>query len=125
MAMNWFQIVVVPTLLILAVGEMRWFLRHHQRIHVLRLGVWLFAAVLICFPTIATHFATLLGIGRGTDLVFYGFALVATAFGFHLYGRQYRLRRDLVALTRQQAIMEATAGEIALRENDGRLDQPE
>lgn len=109
--MNWFQIIFVPLLCLLAILEVRAFLRNRQWIHTARLLVWLSASVLICFPSLSSRLAWVLGIGRGTDLVFYGFALASTAFGFHLYGRQHRLRRDLVTLARRDAIAGAVTGD--------------
>ncbi|MEL6895807.1 MAG: DUF2304 domain-containing protein [Planctomycetota bacterium] len=102
--MNYFQMLVVPALAILAVLEVRAYLINRNWIHGLRLLVWCSAGVLVCYPEFAAILARALGIGRGTDLVFYGFAFTATGFGFLLYGRQHRLRRDLVTLARGQAL---------------------
>jgi|GEM_PF-348673 len=108
--MNIFQWITIPLLATLALLEIRAYLRNHQWIHVLREGVWLSAIVLILFPRLTSSVASLLGIGRGTDLVFYAFMLLTTGILFHFYGRNYILRRDLVELARRDALRSATAG---------------
>jgi len=109
--MNIFQWITVPLLATLALLEIRAYLRNHQWVHVLREGVWLSAIVLILFPGLTSRVASLLGIGRGTDLVSYAFMLLTTGILFHFYGRTYVLRRDLVELARRDALRTATAGD--------------
>lgn len=109
--MNLFQWLTLPILLGLGGLELRAYFKNHQAIHLLRLTIWLAGMVLILFPWLATTVAGLLGIGRGTDLVFYAFMLLSTGGMFFLYGRNYVLRRDLVELARRDAIRTATPGE--------------
>lgn len=109
--MNLFQWITIPALGVLALLEARAYLMNRQPIHVLREFVWLSAIVLILFPWLTTRIAGLLGIGRGTDLVFYAFMLLATGGFFHFYGRTYVMRRDLVELARREAVRTATSGQ--------------
>lgn len=109
--MNLFQWITISGLGVLALLEARAYLKNRQPIHVLREFVWLSAIVLILFPWLTTRIAGLLGIGRGTDLVFYAFMLLATGGFFRFYGRNYVMRRDLVELARREALRTATAGQ--------------
>jgi len=109
--MNLFQWITISVLGMLALLEVRAYLKNHQPIHIFRELVWLGAIVLILFPWLTTRVASLLGIGRGTDLVFYAFMLLATGALFHFYGRTYVMRRDLVELTRREALRTPTAGQ--------------
>lgn len=109
--MNLFQWITISGLGVLALLEARAYLKNRQPIHVLREFVWLTAIVLILFPWLTTRIAGLLGIGRGTDLVFYAFMLLSTGGFFHFYGRTYGMRRDLVELARREALRTATAGQ--------------
>lgn len=108
--MNPFQWLAIPMLSVLALLEVRAYLKNHQPIHILREFVWLTGILLILFPGITSVLASLLGIGRGTDLVFYAFMLLSTGGMFYLYGRNYVLRRELVELARRDAFRSATAG---------------
>ena len=108
--MNLFQWITISGLGVLALLEARAYLKNRQPIHVLREFVWLSAIVLILFPWLTARVAGLLGIGRGTDLVFYAFMLLSTGGVFHFYGRIFLLRRDLVELARREALRTATAG---------------
>jgi len=110
MEMNLFQWITISVLAVLALLEVRAYLKNHQPIHIFRELVWLAAIVLILFPWLTTRIAGLLGIGRGTDLVFYAFMLLATGGFFHFYGRTYVMRRDLVELARREALRTATPG---------------
>jgi len=108
--MNLFQWLTLPCLTLLAALEIRMYVRNHQGIHLVREFVWLVAIILILFPKLTSRIAAILGIGRGTDLVFYLFMLFTIVAMFHLYGRNYVLRRDLVELARREALLSATTG---------------
>jgi len=123
--MNLFQWITISGLGILALLEVRAYLKNHQPIHIFRELVWLGAIVLILFPWLTTRVAGLLGIGRGTDLVFYAFMLLATGAFFHFYGRTYVIHRDLVELARREALRTATPGHgldamLQFRQSSGR-----
>ncbi|XZE51429.1 DUF2304 domain-containing protein [Planctomycetaceae bacterium SH139] len=118
--MNLFQLLTIPILALLAVLEIRAYLRNHQPIHLLREVVWLVGIAIILLPSVTTRIATWMGIGRGTDLVFYAFMLLSTGAMFYLYGRNYVLRRDLVELVRRDALRGPTAG-VGLADNNGKM----
>jgi hypothetical protein len=69
--------------------------------------LWIAAAVLIARPELTAILARALGIGRGTDLVFY-FAILAMVFGFFtVYVRMRRIESDLTKIVRELAIRSA------------------
>jgi hypothetical protein len=76
----------------------------------LRALVWLTAAVAIAWPDLTQALAHALGIGRGTDLVFYLFVLAFLGLAFFFYSRLVRMQRQITQLIRQQAIAEARRG---------------
>ncbi|MBL6707263.1 MAG: DUF2304 domain-containing protein, partial [Planctomycetaceae bacterium] len=69
--MSVFQWFLLPVLVVVALVELAKFARDRRRLRLLRTAVWIVAAVLIADPNSATSLARLVGIGRGTDLVFY------------------------------------------------------
>ncbi|MEO8382472.1 MAG: DUF2304 domain-containing protein [Acidobacteriota bacterium] len=73
--------------------------------------LWIAAAVLIARPELTAVLARALGIGRGTDLVFY-FAILAMVFGFFsVYVRLRRIESDLTKLVRELALRSAAEPE--------------
>ena len=69
--------------------------------------LWIAAAVLIARPELTAILARALGIGRGTDLVFY-FAILGMVFGFFtVYVRLRRIESDLTKIVRELAIRSA------------------
>lgn len=69
--------------------------------------LWIAAAVLIARPELTAILARALGIGRGTDLVFY-FAILGMVFGFFtVYVRLRRIESDLTKVVRELAIRSA------------------
>jgi len=55
--------------------------------------------------------ADVLGIGRGTDLVFYLFVLAFLGAAFFFYSRLVRMQRQITQLIRDNAIREAQRGD--------------
>ncbi len=108
--MNVFQWTMLPVLAVVTVAELARFVRDRRRVQLLRTAVWIAAAVLIADPEAATSLARLVGIGRGTDFVFYVFMLVMPAVLFHLYSQQFRMRQDIVLLARREALRTAQPG---------------
>jgi hypothetical protein len=108
--MSVFQWILLPVLAVVALVELAKFARDRRRLRLLRTAVWIVAAVLIADPNSATSLARLVGIGRGTDLVFYVFMLVTPAVLFHLYSQQFRMRQDIVLLARREALRTAEPG---------------
>ena len=78
----------------------------------IRLCVWLAAAIAVAQPQLLQVLANLLGIGRGTDVLLY--LLVFAFFGtsFFLYARTVVLQRQLTQLVRRYALDNATRGGI-------------
>jgi small membrane protein len=70
----------------------------------IRLCVWLVAAIAVAQPQLLQVLANLLGIGRGTDVLLY--LLVFAFFGasFFLYARTVVLQRQLTQLVRRYAL---------------------
>ena len=108
--MNLFQWLTVPPLVIAALAALLAFLRDHRFVRLLQGLLGLTAAALILSPQTATDIAGTLGIGRGADLVFYSFMLVVTIAMLHLHGRLFTLQRQLVELTRREALREPQSG---------------
>jgi len=108
--MNVFQWIMLPVLVVVVMAELARFVRDRRRSRLVRTVVWIAAAVLIADPASATSLARLVGIGRGTDLVFYVFMLVTPAVLFHLYSQQFRMRQDIVLLARREALRTAEPG---------------
>ena len=108
--MSIFQWGMLPVLCIVAIADLARFMRDRRRMRLLRTAIWIIAALLIADPDSATSLARMVGIGRGTDLVFYLFMLVTPVVLFHLYSQQFRIRQDIVLLARREALRTAAAG---------------
>jgi len=121
------MIYVVQILLVLAVGYGALALvrgganAKHQAIRrVAGLGFFVFAALSIFFPDLLTVVAHFLGIGRGTDLVLYGFVVV---FMISLANSAHRNRQheaNVTRLARHMAIAEAEKPWAPAPEHAGR-----
>lgn len=108
--MNLFQWLTIPPLVLVCLLELIKFRWDRRRIRLLREVVWITAVVLIYQPNLASQLAQQVGIGRGTDLVFYLFMLVTPAILFQLYAQMFAMRRDIVALARREALRNPIAG---------------
>jgi hypothetical protein len=107
-----FQVLTIAVLgLILAIevvrgrrrGDLGW-------VRLLRCLVWLLAALAIAFPGLVQGVATLLGVGRGADVVLYVFVLAFLATSFALYTRIRRQQQEITRLVRHLAIEGARRG---------------
>jgi hypothetical protein len=109
-----FQKLALPALAALLVLEAAglWRERVGRGVRWLRAAVWLAAAAAIAWPGLTQTLADALGIGRGTDLVFYLFVLAAVGVAFYFYSRLVRLQRQVTQLVRHAAIREARRGEF-------------
>jgi small membrane protein len=67
----------------------------------------LLGVLLVVFPAISTRIANLLGVGRGTDLIFYLAVLAGIFVASNFYFRFKRQEEALIALARQSAIANA------------------
>jgi hypothetical protein len=107
-----FQWIAVPALTLVLLWELAGWLRtpswRSQR--VLRMLIWLSAALAIADPDLTQRLATAVGITRGADLVFYLFVLLFIVVSFYFYARHIRTQRLLTELVRHLAIQEARRG---------------
>ena len=107
-----FQWIAVPALTLVLLWELaRWLRRPSWRSQrVLRMFIWLAAALAIADPDLTQRLATAVGITRGADLVFYLFVLLFIVVSFYFYARHVRTQRVLTELVRHLAIQEARRG---------------
>ncbi len=104
--MNVFQILFVPLCTAIAIIFALRTLRGRivRRAGVLWTFVWLAGAVLIAAPNTSIMFARWLGIGRGSDLVFY-LAILAGLVTFLYFHNRYRtLEIVITELVRRDAV---------------------
>jgi hypothetical protein len=104
--MTVFQLFALGVLLLLAYSTLRAGLhgRVRRRIVVFWMLVWIGTGVATAWPQSTVLAARAVGIGRGTDLVLYCFALATLAGFFYIYSRFRRVERDLTLLTRELAV---------------------
>jgi small membrane protein len=67
--------------------------------------------ILVIMPDFTSKIANLLGIGRGTDLLFYLFIIVALFYAAEVSSEVKRLKRQVTDLTRELALHNPTKGE--------------
>ncbi|QEL13248.1 DUF2304 domain-containing protein [Limnoglobus roseus] len=108
--MSVFQMVAGTVLGLLVLRELLASFRRGRWIRLLRLAVWLAAAVAILDPLLIQRVADLLGIGRGADVVLYLFVLAFLWVSFFLYSCHLRVQRQVTQLARHIAIQEARRG---------------
>lgn len=72
--------------------------------------IWFAAALAILFPNQVGRLATMVGIGRGADVILYSFVLIFMATTFYFYSRYLRLQRQITDVVRYLAIQEAARG---------------
>ncbi|HEX7434077.1 MAG TPA: DUF2304 domain-containing protein [Anaerolineaceae bacterium] len=66
--------------------------------------------ILVIDPDLATRIAHLLGVGRGTDLLFYLFIIVSLFYTAAMNSEIKRLKRQMTALVREIAITHPLEG---------------
>lgn len=71
------------------------------------LGILLGGVVAILFPGITDALAAMLGVGRGADLVLYGFLVVFLAYTLSTSAHLRRIDRQVSELTRELAVAQA------------------
>lgn len=74
-------------------------------------ALWLVVAGLTILPDAASYFATLLGVGRGVDLVLYLALLLVFYLLFKIFLRLEKSERQLTKVVREIALREAKKGE--------------
>lgn len=113
--MTAFQWMTIPILLALFAWDM-WHLGKGPLTtgsRLMRMTLWLTAALAILRPDWVQAVAQLLGIGLGANLVLYVFALAFVWTSFFLYSRIVRLRQELTEVVRQLAWMQARRGAMS------------
>jgi hypothetical protein len=112
--MSVFQYLAITLLTLLLVWELwsLWRRTTRRSVGILRVLVWLLAALAIAFPGAVQQVATAIGIGRGADAVLYLFVLVFLGSSFYFYSQQVRQQRQITELVRHIAIQEAQRGEL-------------
>ena len=108
---NTFQIVAIPACVafaLLAVARRTNGVSRKQS--VFWVFLWMSAAVVIALPNIASWAASLLGIGRGADLVLYVLAFACILLVRYFYHKQRRMEILVTELVRREAIARAVPG---------------
>lgn len=100
------QIILLVALLSASAIYLR-FLRSSLRDRLLALGFFIVACAAVVAPDLTQRAADLVGVGRGTDLTFYVFAVCFVFFAILIYSRVSRLNRALTEVVRRVAIAEA------------------
>ncbi|MCL3776971.1 MULTISPECIES: DUF2304 domain-containing protein [unclassified Actinomyces] len=106
--------IVIQVVLIVAVAVIGWLIyrvpggsRHQAARRLVTLGFVAFAVVSIATPSLMTHLAHLVGVGRGTDLLLYALAVAFLAQMLSSFRRNAALERQVTRLARRIALMEA------------------
>ena len=115
--MSWIQIgLVLGSILLLGIYSA--FLRSTLRDRALAILLFVAAVVAILVPDLTTAVARVLGVGRGTDLLFYLFVLGAV-FGFIVVNaRVLRLEDQITELVRELALSRARKPKETVGEED-------
>ena len=71
------------------------------------------AVVAVIFPNLTNAVASVLGVGRGTDLLLYGLIVVFLGFAVTSSAHNRRLDRQITDLARQIALAEASTAAAA------------
>ncbi len=102
MIFHWSQIILI--------GALALFILYIFRIRTIftdRIIYLIFAVIgigLVIDPNFATRMANLLGVGRGTDLLFYLFIIVSLLYSAAMTSEVNRLKRQVTSLVREIAL---------------------
>ncbi|MFE6734206.1 DUF2304 domain-containing protein [Microbacterium sp. NPDC057650] len=109
----WIQLLLIVAVILLGALLMRRTgADSHLAIRRLLMMLFVLAAVLsILFPQWLTWVASLIGVGRGTDLLLYALVVMFLAFVYTQYRRNLALQRQLTRLSRALALVEARSEE--------------
>lgn len=105
----WIQFLLIGAILILGLVVMRRTgADSHLAIRRILMILFVLAAILsVLFPQWLTWAASLIGVGRGTDLLLYALVLMFLTFVYTQYRRNNALQRQLTLLARKIALVEA------------------
>ena len=111
--MNVFQWLSVSVLGILLMWELAGMRRAAgpRTFRVFRCVIWLGTSISIARPNLVQKVAEVIGIGRGADVVLYGFVLAFLGVSFFFYSRYLRLQRQITELSRQLALQHPSFGD--------------
>lgn len=111
--MNLFQWIVLPFLAAFIILDVQGLRKRRGNfvLRVSRLLAWCFALVIVANPMFTTEVSRFLGIGRGTDLVFYVFMLVTPFLWFRSQAQIHGLQRQVIELARIEAKGSAVKGD--------------
>lgn len=105
----WIQILLIVAIIVLGGFLMRGTgSDSHMALRRIGFALFIVVAVLsVLFPQWLTWAASLVGVGRGTDLLLYALVIVFLAFVYAQSRRSNALQRQLTLLARRIALMDA------------------
>jgi hypothetical protein len=105
----WFQIALITALVLIGVYLIRAepSARHLAIRRILMLLAVVGGVFVVIAPGILTNLANLVGVGRGSDLLFYSAIVAGLLYVVHEYKRSVQLARINTQLARQLALTEA------------------
>ncbi|WP_456472454.1 DUF2304 family protein [Methanocaldococcus sp.] len=68
------------------------------------LFVWTLALFIVIYPTFTSYLASILGVGRGIDVIIYISIIVLFYLVYRLYAKLDKLERDITKIVREIAI---------------------
>ena len=104
--MRLIQVILIGGLLAALVIYLR-FLRSSLRDRLIAALFFTSAVAAVAVPGLTQRIANLVGVGRGTDLTFYLFALAFVFFAVLIYSKVTRLSRAVTEVIRRVAIVES------------------
>lgn len=101
-----FQIITFLLIILIISRIVVRFIRHEisSREFIYWMFFWILAVAAILIPNALTRIANLLGIGRGTDLAFYGSFVIVAYVLFRMVVRLDRIERDITKVVRHLAL---------------------
>ncbi|MFJ2502430.1 DUF2304 domain-containing protein [Microbacterium sp. NPDC087592] len=105
----WIQLLLIAAIIVLGLVVMRRTgADSHLAIRRLLMMLFIVAAILsVLFPQWLTWVASLIGVGRGTDLLLYALVVMFLTFVYTQYRRNLALQRQLTLLARRIALLDA------------------
>ena len=104
--MNLFQFITIASLTSVIAWEVMRICAEdgYVRLAKWRIVVWTAAIAAIARPSLLTHVAKVLGIGRGTDVLLYALVFLFLGTSFVLYAKCIHLQRQITLLVRANAL---------------------
>lgn len=116
----WIQLLLIAAIVTLGIVVMRKTgADSHLALRRIFMMLFVLAAILsVLFPQWLTWVATLIGVGRGTDLLLYALVVIFLVFVYTQYRRNTVLQRQLTLLARKIALVEAQQVEATEEHSD-------